>query len=69
MMIITIMWLDGIPCIDLPPGVILLPGVKSINPPPPPHQKNFTKLQKIKENDCFKDLLGELKDKFKEQKE
>ena len=32
-------------------------------------QKNFTRLQKVKENDYLKDLLGELKDKFKDQKE
>jgi len=69
MMIITIVWLDGIPCIELPPGIISISGVKSISPPNPPHQKNFTKLQKIKENNCFKELLGELKDKFKDQKE
>ena len=69
MMIITIVWMEGIPCIELPPGVILLPSVKSINSLKPSHQKSFTKLQKIKENDCFKDLLEELKDKFKDQKE
>ena len=54
--------MDGIPCVELPPGVILISGVKTINPPNSSQQKNFTKLQKIKENDCFTDLLGELKD-------
>ncbi len=68
-MIITIVWKDGIPCILLPVGVISFTNMAIINPTNLPQQKNFTRLQKTKENDCLKDLLGDLKDKFKDQKE
>lgn len=68
-MIITIVWKDGIPCILLPVGVMSFTNMAIINPTSSPQQKNFTRLQKTKENDCLKDLLGDLKDKFKDQKE
>jgi hypothetical protein len=68
-MIITIVWKDGIPCILLPVGIISSTNMAIINPTNSPQQKNFTRLQKTKENDYLKDLLGDLKDKFKDQKE
>ncbi len=69
MMMITIVWKDGIPCIFLPAGIITSTNMAIIKPIHSSQQKNFTKLQKVKENDYLKDLLGELKDKFKDLKE
>ncbi|MCK4285266.1 MAG: hypothetical protein KAX18_03645 [Candidatus Lokiarchaeota archaeon] len=69
MMMITIVWKDGIPCILLPAGIISSTNIAIIKPINSSQKNNFTRLQKVKENDCLKDLLGELKDKFKEQKE
>jgi hypothetical protein len=69
MMMITIVWKDGIPCISLPAGIISSVNMAIIKPINSSQQKNFTRLQKVKENDYLKDLLGELKDKFKDQKE
>ncbi len=69
MMKITIVWKDGIPCILLPVGIISSTNIAIIKPINSSRKNNFTKLQKVKENDCLRDLLGELKDKFKEQKE
>ncbi len=66
---ITIVWKDGIPCILLPIGIISSTSMAIINPINSRQQKNFTRLQKTKENDCLKDLLGDLKDKFKDKKE
>lgn len=60
--------MDGFPCIKLPAGILLIPDVTIINPIKPTRQKDYSKLQKTKENDCFKDLLRELKDRFKDKK-
>ncbi len=67
-MMITIVWMDGIPCILLPVGAISFADMGISNPTNSSRHKNYTKLQKIKENDCLRDLLGELKDKFKDKK-
>ncbi|MHA2179787.1 MAG: hypothetical protein ACXAAH_00030 [Promethearchaeota archaeon] len=69
MKIILIEWMDGFPCIKLPTGIILHPDVSIINPIKPKRQRDFTKLQKIKEKDCYKELLRELKERFKDKKE
>jgi hypothetical protein len=70
---ITIEWVDGFPCIKLPNEVVLTPDVKVIKPVKKPerpkHRKDFSKLQQIKEDKCFKDLLKELKERFKDKKE
>jgi hypothetical protein len=65
---ITIEWMDGFPCIRLPTGVVLLSDVTRIRPIKPKHQRGFSKLQQIKEDKCYKDLLRELKKRFKDNK-
>ncbi|MHA1992527.1 MAG: hypothetical protein ACW98A_16265 [Candidatus Hodarchaeales archaeon] len=77
---ITIVWMDEIPCISLPTGVISFADSTVIIPNKKPKiniktttktskQKDFTRIQRIKEDICFNDLLKELKDRFKEQKD
>lgn len=69
MKIIMIEWMDGFPCIKIPTGILLFSDVTLINPTKPIKQRDFSKLQKMKENDCYRNLLRELKERFKDKKE
>ncbi|MHA2034893.1 MAG: hypothetical protein ACW972_09660 [Promethearchaeota archaeon] len=68
---IIIEWVDGFPCISLPTGIVLLPKVKVklVKSIKPNRHKDFSNLQQIKEDQCYNDLLEELKKRFKDKKD
>jgi hypothetical protein len=61
-----ITWLDGIPCLMFPAEEILFKDkvIKELKNP-----MKFTILQMRKENNYLRDVIAELKEKFKEKKE
>ena len=67
--IIEYVWINGFACIVLPEGVISYKDKLISQPTIIQKTRNFSQLQTRKERDCLRDVIRELKDKFKDKKE
>ena len=63
--LVEIKIIGGIPCIVLPDDPKEHKVKPEINRLRNPLPKDFTKIQRTKEKNCFNELLKELKDKFR----
>jgi hypothetical protein len=62
-------WINGYACIVLPEGVISYKDEEISQPTVIETTRNFSQLQQRKERECLRDVIKELKDRFKDKKE
>ena len=61
--------MNGYACIVLPEGIISYKGQVISQPTIIQKTRNFSQLQRRKERECLRDVIKELKDRFKDKKE